>query len=546
MNEAGDIVERRRAAIDRLTGPGERFEVVQEDVLGRPMRVFRNRHRSLTELLAGSARYGDREYLVCGEQRLTFAEHLTAVASLARQLRERYGVGKGDRVAILSANNPQWIISFWAAASLGAITVAMNAHWSAREIAYGMRHSEPKLVISDAERRARLTDPGVPVLSVEEDVPELAATADVPLPECVVAEDDPAVILYTSGTTGRPKGALHSHRNMIAACDFHLFNDAVATALGTPPGTRRFLLATPLFHIAALHNLTLPRIAVGDAAIIYTGRFEVDRVLRLIERERVTNWGAVPTMARRLVAHGDLSGYDLSSLRTMSLGSAPASAALMARVRELLPAVATSLGTTYGLTESSTAATLATAADLALHPQTVGRPVVTVDVEIRDADGNRVPDGVEGEICLRGPQVMLGYWNDPAATAAAIDADGWLHTGDLGVMEHGYLRVSSRRSDLILRGGENVYPVEVENVLAEHPAVAECVVYGVPHDDLGEEVAAHVVLADGAVVTADELRAYTAGQIARYKVPTRWTLTTTPLPRNATGKVKRHEIAGRR
>ena len=548
MSTTADLIERRRAAIEHLTGPGERFEVVEEAVLGRRMPVLRNRRRSLRELLVrGSAEHGDREYLVCADRRLTVAEHAAAVAGLARAMRERYGIAKGDRVAILSANNPEWIMSFWAATAIGAIAVGMNSHWSAPEIAYGISDSAPKLVIADERRRELLGAIDVPVLSTEHDIPELTrADPDATLPPCTLDEDDPAVILYTSGTTGRPKGAVHSHRNMVSACDFHLINDAVAAAMGNPPGPRRFLLATPLFHIAALHNLAVPRLVVGDAAIIYTGRFDIDRVLRLIERERVTNWGAVPTMANRLVEHGDLSGYDLSSLRGMSLGTAPSSTDLMDRVRGILPVAGRSLITTYGLTESSTAATFASPADLAHSPGTVGRPVVTMAVQIRDAGGHPVPDGTEGEICLRGPQVMLGYWRNPEATAAAIDADGWFRTGDLGIVEHGCLRISSRRGDLILRAGENVYPVEVERVLDTHPAVAESIVFGVPHRDLGEEVAALVVLTTAGAATAEELSTFVTGRLARYKVPTAWRLTTTALPRNATGKVKRHEVLAQR
>lgn len=540
---AADPGKARDAAVASLTAPGGRFEVVEEEVLGRRMRVFRSRPRSLRELLLTARRHGDTEYLVCEEGRWTFDEHHASVASLALALRARYHIGKGDRVAILSANNAEWITTFWAATTLGAITVGMNSLWSAREIGYGLADSTPSVIVADARRRELLGQTDATVLSVETDIPALASqTPDAELPDCDIAEDDPAVILYTSGTTGRPKGAVHSHRNVLAACDYHLFNDALAEALGRPPARRRFLLVTPLFHIAGLHNLAVPRLVTGETAVIYTGRFEAERVLRLIERERVTNWGAVPTMANRLIEHGDLSGYDLSSLTALSLNSAPSSPALMERVRELLPHAAPSLGTTYGLTETSTAATLATAADLARYPDSVGTPVINVDVEIRDAKGNRVPDGVEGEICVRGAQVMLGYWNNPEATAAAIGPDGWLRTGDLGMLADGHLRISSRRADLILRGGENVYPVEIENALAEHPCVAESVVLGLPHADLGEVVAAVVVLTEPGAARQAELSAFVAERLARYKVPTRWLLTTRPLPRNATGKVERHRV----
>jgi len=543
MSELRRVPDARAEAVARLTAPGAAFEIVEEPVRGAAMPVFRNRYRSLHRLLVESARYGDAEYLVCDDLRLTFTEHLDRVASLAQELRSRYGIGKGDRVAILSANNAEWIMTFWAATALGAVTVGMNSQWSAREIEYGVELSEPSLIVADAPRRELLGTVDMPVLTVEHDIPAMSTAhpgAELPVPD--VDEEDPAVILFTSGTTGRPKGATHSQRNMVAAVDFHRFNDALATELGRAPGGRRFLLATPLFHIAALHNLAVPRLAFGDTAVITTGRFDIDRVLRLIERERVTNWGAVPTMVSRIVEHGDLSGYDLSSLQTISVSSAPSSAALKERLRQTLPVAGRSLGTTYGLTESSSAATIATAADLAERPDTVGTAVPTMSVEIRDGHGARVPDGVEGEICVRGPLVMLGYWNDPEATAAAIDDAGWMQTGDLGILEDGHLRISSRRSDLILRGGENVYPVEVENVLAEHPAVRECIVLGVEHPDLGEEVCAVAVVAEGDAVTAPDLEAFMVERIARYKVPSRWIFRTEELPRNATGKVKRADV----
>lgn len=507
------------------------------------MRVFRNRQHSLRELMVSAREHGDAEYLVSGDRRWTFAEHHRAVASLARTLRERYGIEHGDRVVILSANNAEWILSFWAISVLGAITVGMNALWSGGEIAYGISDSAPRLVIADAKRRELLGQTHIPVLSIENDVPELTREySDTPLPESPVDEDDPAVILYTSGTSGRPKGAVHSHRNVLAAKDFHLFNDALATELGRPPQRRRFLLAAPLFHIAALHNLAVPRLAVGDTAVIHTERFEAGPLLRLIERERVTNWGAVPTLAQRIVEHDDLAAYDLSSLATMSLNSAPSSPTLIESVRRALPHVAASLGTSYGQTETATGVTLASGADLAEDPNSVGRPVINVDIEIRDTEGHGVPDGVEGEICVRGAQVMLGYWNKPEKTRGAIDADGWLHSGDLGTMWNGQLRISSRRSDLILRGGENVYPVEIEEVLAEHPAVRESVVVGIPHHDLGEDVAAVVVTDADPATTEAELTNFVAGRLARFKVPAHWQLTTAALPRNALGKIERYTV----
>lgn len=331
---------------------------------------------------------------------------------------------------------------------------------------------------------------------------------------------------------------------MIAASWYIRLGDALAAELGAPPSAdRRFLLMSPLFHIASLHNLAVPRLAAGDTAVIYEGKFEVGRVLRLIEAERVTNWGAMPTMLSRVVDFEGLGDFDLTSLRALSVNSAPSSAELKSRVRSTLPGAAQSLVTTYGLTESSTAATMATPAELLADPETVGRPVPNMEVSIRDSSGNENPSGVEGEIWLRGAQMMIGYWRDPAATAVSTAPGGWFRTGDIGRMSGGLLRISGRRSDLILRGGENVYPAETENVLVAHPLVAECAVFGVPHHDLGEEVAAIVVTVPGALVTENELTAFARERLAKYKVPSRWLVTTEPLPRNATGKVIRPAAA---
>lgn len=294
--------------------------------------------------------------------------------------------------------------------------------------------------------------------------------------------------------------------------------------------------------MASLHNLVVPRLATGGTVVIHQGAFDLDVVLGLIERERITNWAAVPTMASRLLAHGDLGKYDLSSMSAFALASAPSSIALKDQLRERIPFARNALVDSYGLTECSTAIAVATTADLERHPGTLGRPILTVSLEIRDPDGVPVADGIEGEVCVRSPFVMLGYWEDQAATAAAITPDRWLRTGDFGIVEAGLLRLTGRRSDLILRGGENIYPVEIEQCLEEYPGVDECVVLGTPHEDLGQEVAAVVVVQPTATVTAAQLTAFAAQRLAYFKVPTRWQITTEALPRNATGKLMRRAV----
>ncbi|MGW6693535.1 class I adenylate-forming enzyme family protein [Rhodococcus sp. NPDC054953] len=539
------------AVVSRLTGPGAPFELVEEDVRGSRMPVMRERKHAVHELLTGSLAWGDRDYLVTADRRLSFREHAEQVAAFATVLADDYGVGVGDRVAILAANTVEWVIAFWATQSLGAITVGMNAWWVPREIEYGVTLTTPKVLIVDAKRAALVaeTDIDVPVLTMEEDVPRLIdAHRGADLRTADVGEDDPAVILFTSGTSGKPKGALHSQRNLIAVSDYHRFSDAQIDAFAgreydpNTPSELRYLLTSPLFHIASLHNIIVPKLVSGSAVIMYQGAFDVDRALGLVEREKVTNWGAVPTMAARMIEHGNVRRYDTSSLTAFSLASAPSSIAFKQRLREEVPFATNSLVDSYGMTECSTGIAVATPIDVQQFPGTLGKPVFGVALEIRDPLGEVLPEGEEGEVCVRSPYVMLGYWDNPEATAASIRAGGWLHTGDFGRLDGGRLRLTGRRSDLILRGGENIYPTEIEQVLDEHPDVAECAVVGEAHEDLGQEVAAIVVVRAGATVSEEELRQFVADRLSYFKVPTRWRLTTEPLPRNATGKVSRAQV----
>lgn len=528
-----------------LVAPGAPFEVAEQDVLGVRMPVFVNRERSLGEVLAASLAFGGGDYLVTEDRRLTFAEHGAAVAALAEQLADRYGVERGDRVAILAANSPDWVIAFWAVTSLGAVSVAYNAWWTTPEIEYALGHTTPKVLFADAKRAARLpagTD--TPVIVIENDMPALCG-GRAELRSVAVDEDDPACIVYTSGTSGHPKGAVHSHRNMIATIVYHRMSIALSQAFFGPQSPERWLLGTPLFHISSLHNLAVPRLATGQTVVMSRGAFDPKRVLDLVARERVTNWTVVPTMGSRLVELADLSAWDLSALRAFTLASAPSSLELQTRLRKLVPVAAHALVNSYGLTESCTGATVATPPVLAANPGTLGAPVITVGLQIRDADGTLLgegPDTPEGEIWLRSQFNMLGYWNDPEATAAIFDDQRWMRTGDIGLLRNGLLYLASRRSDLILRGGENVYPVEIEQVIDEHPAVAECAVVGIDHPDLGQEVAALVVLTDGEKAGEDELKAYLGERLAYYKVPSRWRIGHQPLPRNATGKVIRRGL----
>jgi acyl-CoA synthetase (AMP-forming)/AMP-acid ligase II len=535
----------------QLLQPGSPFEVTRETVLGELVSVFATRRPSLRALLEASAAHGDREYLVYGDRRIPYREHLRGVASVASALREEFGVGHGDRVAILAANCPEWIATFWAAVSLGAIAVGLNGWWARDEILFGLDDCDPNVLIGDRKRLARLDGhaPSVPVVEIESAFDGLwKHDLDAPLPDAPIAEDDAATILYTSGTTGRPKGAINTHRNIVAVTGLQFFHGARLAMINAgadpdapaPPAVNKALVTTPLFHVSGLYTGAVTSLVAGGTTVWLPGRFDPVTVMETIEREAITSWGPMGTMAHRVVHHPDVSRHDLSSVRTIGSGGAPLSAELQEQMRSAFPNARRSMGLGYGLTECTGLATIAFGDELKHHPRTVGAPLPTVDIEIRDARGRAVAEGEEGEIYVRSPLVMLGYWRRPDATAEAIVDGRWLRTGDWGRLEDGRLYLDSRKRDLILRGAENIYPAEIELRLEDHPDVREAAVVGVDHPELGQEVKAVVVMEPGARFDPPALEAWVADALAYFKVPAHWDERAEPLPRNATGKVMKH------
>src|SRR3954468_8769836 len=496
------------------------FDLTEEEVLGHRMTVFRDRHRSLRSLLDASLAFGDRDFLVessvaDGGRRISYAEHHAAVGRVAQWLAQQ-GVGKGDRVAILGRNSGEWGVTFWATVSLGAIAVGLNAWWSHEELDHGVADCDPKVLVDDMS-----------VIRALVSADEAVALSDVEM-----AEDDPAVIIYTSGTTGRAKGATHSHRNLVGLVQAQQAVAASRIPAGVTLPPARILSTTPLFHVAGLHSGVVAALGAGSTVIWQPGRFDPEATLATIERERVTSWTSVPTTVWRVIHDPRVGEYDTSTLMHIGGGGASWSPALQDKMREVF-GERLAYGIGYGLTESTGLATSTSYLELREHPETVGRPAPTVEVKV-------LPD--TSEICIRGPLIMLGYWRNDDATRAVIDDERWLHSGDLGEMREGLLYLTTRRTDLILRGGENVYPVEIENCLEGHPAVAEAAVVGVPDDELGQRVCAVVVpLADTALDQAD-LAAHVKERLAYFKVPERWVVRADPLPRNALGKLLRAQV----
>jgi len=546
-------MSRLTAVESQLLAPGAPFELAAQDVLGERVRVFVNRAHSLRDVLLRARQFADAEYMVFRdgerERRYSFGKHEKQVASAAAAFAERFGIGFGDRVAILAANCPEWIISFWASVSLGAICVGLNGWWTADEIRYAVGHSKPKLLIADRKRAARMTgDPGVPILIVEDDFDDLlSGFPEAALPTRPIAETDPAIILYTSGTTGRAKGVVHTHgnvTNMLMVSFFHGARLMMANPKQAelPQLPNSILVTSPLFHVSGLHCAAITALAGGAKTVWPMGRFDAETTLRLIEREKVTGWGYTATVLHRLLSHPRASMYDLSSLRSVGGGGSPIPAPLIDRAKALFPQCSHTMGVGYGLTEGTAFATLNAGEELTDDPASVGRPVPTVEIEIRDEHGRAVPEGEEGEIHLHGPLVMLGYWEDPVATDAAIKPGRWLNTGDVGRLRNGKLYIASRKRDLILRGGENIHPFEIEQRLQAHPAIAEAAVIGIDHQELGQEVKAIVVFEPGLGVEAEALRRWVGDTLAYYKVPSHWEFRKEPLPRNATGKVLKNAL----
>ena len=552
-NEADSGSQDPAAAVMALLAPGAPFEMADEDVLGEVMQVFVQRARSLRQLLAQAGRFGDSDYAVFhngGRRRaLTFADHERRVASVAAALADR-GVGAGDRVAILAANCPEWIITFWATVSLGAVAVACNGWWTRDEIVHALAHTTPALLVADAKRLARLdgADPGMPVVVIEEDFVDLEGFApDAALPDIPIDEDQPALLQFTSGTTGRSKAAVLSHRSVVAFVQVVTFLGAAQVASVGLPSTgpsRPRLAVFPMFHISGLQSASITPMATGAGNVWPMGRFDPATVIQLTAEEGIYAWNGTATHVFRLLQDPMIETLDVSLVQNVAIGGSATTPELVRATEERFPHLVDTFTSGYGLTESGGMVSHAGNAMLQANADSVGMAMPTVGVRIVDEDGVEVPDGENGSICVRSPLVMLGYWEDVEATDQAFLPGRWLRTGDYGRLQGGELFLASRLRDLILRGGENVYPIEVEACLEQHPAVAECAVYGVDHETLGQEVKAVVVLVDGASLDLVGARAFCGEKLADYKLPEYLEVWAGPLPRNAGGKVVKAVLRG--
>jgi acyl-CoA synthetase (AMP-forming)/AMP-acid ligase II len=540
-----EIVERWAEIEAELTAPGGPFAVEEATVRGEQMLVYADRPRSMREILENSRRFGDRDGVIFSDgTSYSFAELGDEIAAVAAALRAR-GIGRGDRVAICGANSPGWLLSFWATAAIGATTVAMNGWWTEPEMRHALELTEPALLLGDTRRLERLPDPGVPVIDFDVDFDAFVAPhRGQPLPAADIDEDDDAMLIFTSGTTGRPKAAVLTHRNVVAYIQSSLFIAARGMALAGRPldGPQPTRLAVfPLFHVSGL-SATVSAMWSGAPTVWPLGRFDPATVIELTKRYRIGGWSGTVTHIMRLLDDPAIDTLEPSQIMQVGIGGSASTPELIRRTEERFPHLKGTFSTGYGSTESGGLISFASNAMLAIAPDCVGPPLPTVAVRIVDDAGNPLPEGEEGNICARSPLVMKEYWRHPQATAETLLPGRWVKTGDFGRLEDGVLFIASRKRDLILRGGENVYPFEIENRIEEHADVEECAVIGVDHATLGQEIKAIVVVRPGATLTADDVRAWCAGALASYKVPAHVEVRTEPLPRNPTGKVMKHVL----
>jgi len=553
-----------------LTAPGSPFELDTAIIDGRELRVWKHAPATLREVFLAGRAHGARDFLVYRDERVSFEGFARASITLAHALIAQ-GLRPGDRVAIAMRNLPEWPVALFGTLLAGGVGTLLNAWWTGPELEYGFTDSGARFGFVDAERLERLaphrsacaalerlwvTRPAQgaaadaqaqPLAALIGPSAGWASLPDLALPAVPLQPDDPATILYTSGTTGKPKGAMGSHRNAtcaVMAGQFTALRNFLRRGEPLPqpdPAApqRATLMSIPFFHTTGCHAVLGPSLAAG-ARLVLMHRWDALEAMQLIERERITSAGGVPTIAWQLIEHPERERFDLSSLESVAYGGAPAASELVRRIREVFPKSAPGIG--WGMTETTSTFTGHSAEDYVNRPDSSGPSLPVGDMKIIDEAGVTLPVGAVGELCVRGPNVVRGYWGKPEASAQTF-VDGWLRTGDLASLDdEGFVTIVDRKKDMLIRGGENIYCIEVEGALFAHPAVMDAAVIGLPHRTLGEEPAAVVTLRPGEAIDEPALRAFVAARLAAFKVPVRIAFSPQVLPRNANGKILKAQL----
>jgi len=565
-------------AIALLSVPSSPYALEHRLIDGNELTVFAHAPRSLAELYAWSTIHDQRTMMIYEDERYSVAEVRQRSNNLAHHLRNTLGIGKGDRVALAMRNYPEWCFTYAAVTAIGAVVVPLNAWWTGAELRYGLRDSGSRLLVVDGERLERvlpeLAQLEVRVLaarfegSLPEGVEDLAPllTGEHPAVSVEIDPDDNATIMYTSGSTGNPKGVVSTHRAIVGAVftwEFVMFARLLssgelppaalakmrswlergAEAIKTRPldlPQASMLVTVPLFHVTGCNVQFLPAFRNGRK-IVMMHKWNPERALELIEREGITDFNGVPTMSWELVNSPNFKKRDTSTLRSLSAGGASRPPEHVKQLRDQAQHALPSTG--YGMTETNSLGAAIGGEDYLARPASVGKALPPlVELKIVDEHGRALGTEQEGEICIKGSCNMRGYWNHPEETEKTL-RNGWIHTGDLGKLDpEGFLFITGRAKDIVIRGGENISCPEVEHVLYEHPAVFEVAVYGVPDARLGEVLVATVRVRDGMEIAPDDLKAHVASRLALYKVPAHVWLQRVELPRIASGKADKRGL----
>ena len=551
-----------------LTAPGQMFEMEHVHERGRQVRVWKNGPKRLVDLWAAAAAHAGKTFTVYGDERVTYDAFRRASFAFAKALLAA-GVRKDDRVALAMRNQSEWPVVFYGAALAGAVATPLNAWWTANELAFAIRDSGARVLVLDEERFARLRGqladfdleacfvsgldgeaptPGVTTLeSVIGSPADWVGMPEAGAPPVDIAPEDDATIFYTSGTSGKPKGALASHRAVTTPVMAQLLSQVraflrrgEAPPAPDPDAPQKVgLLAIPLFHVTGCFSTLNTTIAMGNRLVIMR-KWDASEALELVEREGVTLVGGVPTIAWQLIEHPDRDRYDTSTVDSVAYGGAPAASELVKRIKQAFPNAAPATG--WGMTETCATFTHHVGEDYEHRPESCGPAIPVADMKVVDDAGVTLPAGQVGELLVRGPHVVEGYWNRPEDNAETF-VDGWMRTGDLArIDDEGFCFIVDRAKDVIIRGGENIYSAEVEGVLYEHPAVMDAALVPIPHPQLGEEAGAIVTLKPGRHASEDELKTHVAAHLAPFKIPARVLMRDDPLPRNANGKIMKREL----
>ena len=555
---SNSLVQQRLDAFARITAVGEPYELVDRDDIRGPVQTFVNAPTSLRQLYEDAV--SDVEFVVAEDQRWTFAEFWNDAATIGHLLVHDLGVRKGDRVAISMRNYPEWMLAFTAATSVGAIAVAMNSLWNADEMAYGLTDSGAKVLFADAERLALLesmADPieGLQVVAVRhtgspaadvELAGRMAEIGSVPMPEVDIAPTDSALILYTSGSTGHPKGVLSNHHNVIVALmawevEYGALTERPGNVVAPEEGSGLVpasLLGIPLFHVLGLHAVFLASFR-GQRKLVAMYKWDASVAAELIERERIVTFTGPPAVSGDLVRVAQSEGRDLSSLLSVGGGGAARPPEQVGQIDDTFEKALPNTG--WGMTETNAIGTIIFGAEYSERRLSSGPALCVIDLRVVDDDGNELPSGERGELQVRGPSMFREYWNKPEATANSFAEDGWFKTGDVAYIDtEGHLFIVDRIKDLIIRGGENIGCGGVEAALSSHPKVIEAAVYSVPDDRLGEEVGTTMYVTEDFDET--ELREYLVDHLAKYEIPRYMTTMTEPLPRTGSGKLLKRQL----